>query len=246
MKANPGWQMNAHPSGRMIIAHPPAPTAALGTESGARAFVDANAATWGVDTGAFDHPTAHGDQITFGVSTWGRYQLGGFTVSPTSVGGVFLGPLGTPPRELDDETLTRLIIGRKFDFQITMRTTYHPCDPGPGGSGCPGAPPPPSAGHVSLLIERPRVEKIERKVLGLTRPNDPSRWDLRIVAAFAVNLKEGLCDRPYSSPNGFARTECTYQLEVDGRPALGGLMLDAVTGEPLFDRSLVVHVASNP
>ena len=148
-----------------------------------------------------DHPTVHGDQITFGASTWGPHTLGGFTVSPSSASGVFLGALGTPPRELDDETLMRLIVGRKYDFRVTMQTTYHPCDPGPDQKGCPSGAPEPKSGRESILVERGQVRKIERKVLGVTRPNDPARWELRIVAVFSLDLAHGPCDRPYTGPN---------------------------------------------
>ncbi|CAN5439790.1 hypothetical protein BH09MYX1_BH09MYX1_29830 [soil metagenome] len=240
IKANPGWQVTFHPSGRFITSHPATPVAALGTESGARAFLDASAPTWGVDAAVFDHPVAHGDQITFGVSRWGPYALGGLTVSPTSVSGVFLGPLGVPPRQLYDETLTRLIVGRRFDFLVTTETVFHPCDPGPHG-GCPGAPEPPHTRRESILIDRKNVLKIERSVRGVTRPNDPTRWELRVVAGFALDVAHGQCTEPYTSPSD-PRTQCSYRLDVDGKPA-SGMVLDAVTGEPLFDRSLVLQVA---
>lgn len=242
MKANPGWQMTSHPSGRFIMSSPPSPVAALGTESGARAFLDANAATWGVDPSVFDHPVSHGDQITFGVSRWGSHLLGGITVSPTSVSGVFLGPLGTPPRELDDATLTRLIVGRRFEYEVTMRTAFHPCDPGPNHQGCPSGAPETHTVREAIVIQPQQVRKIRRSVVGVVRPKDPSGWELRIVASFELDVARGRCVVPYTSPND-PRTECSYRLVVDGKPAWG-VVLDTVTGEPLFDRSIVLQVAS--
>ncbi len=242
LKANPGWQATMHPSGRFVTSYPPAPVAALGTESGARAFLEANAATLGIDPAVLDHPTVHGDQITFGASTWGPHTFGGFTISPTGASGIFLGPLGTPPRELDDETLTRLVVGRKFDFRVTTRLVFHPCDPGPDRQGCPSGSPEPRVGHDSILVGKDQIRKIERRILGVTRPADPSRWELRIVASFSLNLANGECARPWSGPNE-PRTECSYQFEVDGKPAWG-IVLDAVTGEPLFDRALFLQLGT--
>lgn len=243
IKANPGWQANLHPSGSFVTSNPPAPVTALGTESGARTFLQANAATLGLDPAVLDHPSVHGDQITFGTSKWGRWTLGGFTVSPASASGVLLGSLGTPPRELDDETLTRLVVGRRYDFQVTMQPIVHPCDPGPDRSGCPSGASEPTTGRESILVERTHIRKIERRLLGVSRPHDPTRWELRIVASFSMDLAHGRCNEPYTGPNDMTRLQCRYQLEVDGKPGWG-LVLDAVTGEPLFDRSLVIQLSS--
>ena len=97
-------------------------------------------------------------------------------------------------------------------------------------------------GRESILIDRKNVLKIARSILGLTRPNDPKRWELRIVAWFELDVAHGPCAEPYRSPSD-ARTRCSYRLEVEGKPARG-IFLDAVTGEPLFDRSLVIQLAS--
>ena len=239
IKSNPGWQASAHASGRFFTASPPAPVASLGTEGGARAFIGANAAALGIDAAVFTEPTVQGDERTFGVSAWGRYRLGGFTVSPRGAAGVFLGPLDRPPRELDDETLTRLVVGRRFDYRVETRTTPRPCDPAPHG-GCPSGAPEASEEKRSLLIERRHVRRLEHKVLGVTRPNDPEHWELRLVVAFTLDLQQE-CRQRFGQ--GEAHTDCRFRLEVDGKPARE-MVFDAVTGEPLFERALVLQVAS--
>lgn len=235
LATNPGWTFRIEPNGRRFTAS--------GADSrefdvpGATLFLRGNAAALGIEPAEIAKlegvDEAHRG-ITFGHARWGKWDLGAIMFRGGSLSGVYLGPLGAPPAEMEDTALIQALRGRKVTVIVSTRRTPRPCDPGPNRSGCAGDPGPPSIHQTTMTLDETNVRPLGHEVRGVQA--SPTTWELRVIARFAPKPPVS-GDVP--DPTGGTRVESTVSYQVDGEPSAPGLVVDATTGEDLTGRAIV-------